>query len=191
MPPTVRKFDGTGDPQEHVLAYQAAMMLMGSSEAAMCRAFFSTLLGGAQRWFTNLPGGSISSFHELEMKFITSFMRARRSNKYFTHLACNLKQERDETLTEFLSRWRVEEAEVEDMDDKSAIVMFISTLRAGDLYKSLRCKMPRTYTSLMIQTNRYTKAEEANRLKCLEEEGNKRPRTEEQSRLGRSTNHPP
>nr|GMD78731.1 serine/arginine repetitive matrix protein 1-like [Ipomoea batatas] len=28
-PPNVRRFDGTGDPQEHVLTYQAAMMLMG------------------------------------------------------------------------------------------------------------------------------------------------------------------
>lgn len=100
--PSVQRFDGTGDPQEHVLTYQDAMMLMGSSEAAMCRAFFSTLAGGAQRWFTNLPGGSIGSFHDLAMKFITSFMRGRKSKKYFTHMA-SLKQGRDETLVEFLA----------------------------------------------------------------------------------------
>ncbi|XP_031106344.1 uncharacterized protein LOC116010997 [Ipomoea triloba] len=190
LPPNVRRFDGTGDPQEHILPYQAAMMLMGSSEAAMCRAFFSTLAGGAQRWFTNLPGGPIGSFHELAMKFITCFMRGRRSKKHFTHLA-SLKQGKNETLMEFLVRWRTEEAEVDDMDDRSAIAMFISALRAGDLYKSLRRKTPRTYTSLMIKADRYAEAEEANRLKYLEEEGSKRSRTEGSSKSGGSmTSHP-
>ncbi|XP_031090847.1 uncharacterized protein LOC115995836 [Ipomoea triloba] len=166
------------------------MMLMGSSEAAMCRAFFSTLAGGAQRWFTNLPSGSIGSFHELAMKFITCFMRGRRSKKHFTHLA-SLKQGKDETLMEFLVHWRTEEAEVDDMDDRSGIAMFISALRAGDLYKSLRRKTPRTYTSLMIKANRYAEAEEANRLKYLEEEGSKRSRTEGSSKSeGSMTSHP-
>lgn len=78
---------------------------------------------------------------------------------------------------------------MEDMDDKSAIVMFTSALRAGDLYKSLCCKMPRTYMSLMTKADHYAGGEEANRLKHLEEEGNKRLRTEGSSKLGGGMPH--
>lgn len=70
------------------------------------------------------------------MKFITHFMRRKKSKKYFTRLA-SVKQRVGETLTEFLARWRAKEAEVDDIDNKSAIIMFIETLRAKDLCKSL------------------------------------------------------
>ncbi|XP_019197081.1 PREDICTED: uncharacterized protein LOC109190936 [Ipomoea nil] len=175
----MRRYDGTSDPQENVLTYQAAMMLIGSSDALMCRAFFSTLSGGAQRWFTNLKGGSLGSFQDLATGFITHFLRGRRRKKHFTHLA-SVKQGENETLTQFLARWRKEEAEVEDMDDRFAMVMFIAALRAGELYKSLRRKAPGSYATLMMKADWYAEAEEANRMKRIEEHGSsKKPQIEE------------
>ncbi|XP_019157170.1 PREDICTED: uncharacterized protein LOC109153761 [Ipomoea nil] len=185
----MRRYDGTGDPQEHVLTYQAAMMPMGSSDALMCCAFFSTLSGGAQRLFTNLKGGSLGSFQDLATGFITDFLRGRRRKKHFTHLA-SVKQGEDETLTEFLARWRKEEAEGEDMDDRSAMVMFIAALRAGELCKSLRRKAPGSYATLMMKADRYAEAEEANRMKRLEEHNSsKKPQLEEPPHPKKRTNY--
>ncbi|XP_019175766.1 PREDICTED: uncharacterized protein LOC109171091 [Ipomoea nil] len=155
----------------------------------MCRAFFSMLSGGAQRWFTNLKGGSLGSFQDLATKFITHFLRGRRRKKHFTHLA-SIKQGEDETLTQFLTRWRKEEAEVEDMDDRSAMVMFIAALRAGELYKSLRRKAPGSYAALMMKADRYAEAEEANRMKRIEEHSSsKKLRLEEPPRLKKGANY--
>ncbi|XP_019179508.1 PREDICTED: uncharacterized protein LOC109174703 [Ipomoea nil] len=190
-PPSITRFDGRGDPQEHIMAYQATMMLMGSSEAMMCRAFFSTLIGQAQRWFTSLKGGTVDSFHDLAVKFITHFMRGRKIRKHFTHLT-TVKQGVGESLTDFLARWRAEEANVENIDDKSGVVMFVDALRAGDLYKSLRCKTPDTYAALMAKADRYAEAEEANRLKGREEEipGKRSRPTEEPVRPGKRGANP-
>lgn len=54
-------------------------------------------------------------------------------------------------------------AEIEVMDDKSTITMFIKALRAGDHYKSLRRKAPVSYVAMMAKENQYTEVEEANR----------------------------
>lgn len=51
------------------------MMLMGANDAIMCMAFFSTLGGIAQWLFTELPGESINTFYDLEVKFTTHFLR--------------------------------------------------------------------------------------------------------------------
>ncbi|XP_019177678.1 PREDICTED: uncharacterized protein LOC109172889 [Ipomoea nil] len=190
-PPSIKRFNGQGDPQEHIMTYQATMMLMGSSEARMCRAFFSTLVNQAQRWFTSLKGGTVDSFHDLAVKFITHFMMGRKIRKHFTHLT-TVKQGVGESLTDFLVRWRAEEANVEDIDDKSGMVMFVDALRAGDLYKTLRRKTSDTYAALMAKADRYAEAEEANRLKGYEEEApSKRPRpTEEPARPGKRGANP-
>lgn len=126
-PPSVKRFGGLEGPREHVMAYQATMMLVGYSEVTMCRAFFSTLARQAQRWFTNLKGNSIDSFHDLAVKFITRFMRAMKGRKHFMHLT-TMKQGVDESLTEFLVRWRTEEVDMENLDDKSIVVIFIDAL---------------------------------------------------------------
>lgn len=99
-----------------------------------------------------------------------------KGQKHFTHLT-TVKQEAGESLTEFLVCWRVEEADVENIDDKSAIVMFIDALRAGN---STRRKTPSTYAALKVKADRYAEVEEANRLKGSGEENPaKKPQVEE------------
>lgn len=61
-------------------------------------------------------------------------------------------------------------AEVEEMDEKSAITLFIEAIRASDLYKSMRQKALVCYIAMMAKADRYAKAEETNRLKRREEE---------------------
>lgn len=46
--PMTKKFDKVGDSHKHIRAYLATIMLMGSNDFVMCRAFFSMLRGIAQ-----------------------------------------------------------------------------------------------------------------------------------------------
>lgn len=65
------------------------------------------------------------------------------------HLLATVKQKACEALTNFLARSCIEEVEVDEMDNKSVITMFIKALRVGDLYFFLRG----TCESLVILMN--------------------------------------
>ncbi|KAL4317074.1 hypothetical protein AHAS_Ahas15G0348700 [Arachis hypogaea] len=44
---TDKNYDGTKDPQEHLIAFEAKMNLEGAANAVRCRAFPVTLAGPA------------------------------------------------------------------------------------------------------------------------------------------------
>lgn len=104
------------------MAYQAVMMLMVANNVVMCRAFFSTLEGIGQRWFTKLLGESIDTFYDLAIKFTTHFMKGKKAKKFFSYLEI-VKQRLEESLIDFLVRWRSKVVEVEGMDEKSTTIM--------------------------------------------------------------------
>lgn len=159
--PMIKKFDGVRDPHEHIMAYQAAIMIIEANDVVMCIVLFSTLEGMAQRWFIELSGKSIDTFYNLAVKFTTHFMRGRKTRKHFSYLTI-VKHRLGEFLRDFLNRWRAEVDEIEGMDDKSAITMFIDALRARDLYKSLRRKAHVSYVAMMTKVDWYAEANEAN-----------------------------
>lgn len=99
--PTIKKSIGVGDAHEHIMAYQAAMMLMGANNVVMCRAFILTLGGKAQRWFTELSDESINMFYYLIMKFTTHLMRSWKAKKHFSYLTI-VKQRSSDSLIDFL-----------------------------------------------------------------------------------------
>ena len=49
--PKIPKFEGAGDPVEHINAYHEAMLLQGHNESALCRAFSSTLAKRGMTWY--------------------------------------------------------------------------------------------------------------------------------------------
>ena len=68
--PTIKAYDGTGDPANHVRTFSNALLLQPVNDAIKCRAFPQTLSGMAQRWYSRLPPNSIGSFRELSQDFI-------------------------------------------------------------------------------------------------------------------------
>lgn len=71
--PNHSSYDETVNPCDHLLSYQAKMLVVGAADQLMCKAFFPTLKGFAQQWFMSLPPGSIHSFVELAEHFLTHF----------------------------------------------------------------------------------------------------------------------
>ncbi|RYQ88415.1 hypothetical protein Ahy_B09g095620 [Arachis hypogaea] len=92
--PTDMKYDGTKDPQEHLMAFEARMNLEGAADAVRCRAFPVTLAGPAIKWFNALPNESISSFHDITRKFMAQFTtRITKAKHPISLLGVTQKQE--------------------------------------------------------------------------------------------------
>ncbi|XP_021863554.1 uncharacterized protein [Spinacia oleracea] len=70
--PTIEAYDGTTDPDMHLVVYRHHMYVQGANEATWCKYFPATLKGVASKWFERLPPGSIASFDELQTLFSTS-----------------------------------------------------------------------------------------------------------------------
>ena len=83
--PSIKAYDGTTDPDDHVAQYRQRMLAValpkGSHEATMCKGFSSTLIGPALQWYINLPSRSIASFAVLSNKFVEQFASSRDLEK--------------------------------------------------------------------------------------------------------------
>ncbi|XP_019188797.1 PREDICTED: uncharacterized protein LOC109183037 [Ipomoea nil] len=168
--PRNKEYDGRTDPEVHVNTYYGNMLMMGVSDAVMCRAFYSTLTGRAAEWFRTLQSGSISDFASLAMKFNRKFVTSKVIRKSYMYLE-KAKQLEGESLTEFLVKWKAAVGEVEPMDDLTAIHMLHISLRAGYLYQDFILHPPVTYEEALRRVTDYANAGEANAVKRSQEVG--------------------
>ncbi|WOH00670.1 hypothetical protein DCAR_0520043 [Daucus carota subsp. sativus] len=97
--PTIKAYDGTGDPANHVRTFMNALLLQPVTEAIKCRAFPQTLSGMAQHWYSRLPPNSISCFTDLSRAFIGQFVGSKTHAKSSASLM-NLHQGKNESLRE-------------------------------------------------------------------------------------------
>ncbi|XP_019171077.1 PREDICTED: uncharacterized protein LOC109166639 [Ipomoea nil] len=144
--PEQATFDGSGDPREHLLSYQAKMQVLGVKDLVMCRAFLPTLKGPAQRWVVALPSGSIHSFEGLPDRFMS-------------HYATNIKPQKDLTHLGDIHQ------------DETAPTFFIESLRSGQLYRDLRDNRLATYTEAIHMANKRANVEQAMKSKRQREVG--------------------
>ncbi|KAK1396496.1 hypothetical protein POM88_006359 [Heracleum sosnowskyi] len=79
--PSIKAYDGTGDPANHVRTFSNALLLQPTNDAVKCRAFPQTLADMAQCWYSRLPPNSIGSFKELSKAFINQFISGRVHEK--------------------------------------------------------------------------------------------------------------
>lgn len=71
------RYDGTGDPTDHVKLFEGHMYLGEYSDATWCRHFPTTLTGLAQAWFQSLPSQTVTNFTQLSDLFIGHFVSGR------------------------------------------------------------------------------------------------------------------
>lgn len=79
-------YDGTGDPKEHLISFQARMQIVRAEEPLMCKVYLTTLTGAAQRWCMGLPDHSVNIFEELAELFLTNYVTNLRPKKNFMFL---------------------------------------------------------------------------------------------------------
>ncbi|KAF3606255.1 hypothetical protein DY000_02049181 [Brassica cretica] len=123
--PSIKAYDGTTDPDDHVAQYKQRMLAVelpkGSYEAATCKGFGSSLTGPALQWYINLPSGSIASFAVLSDKFVEQFASSRDLEKTSDSLY-EILQHRAEPMRGYIARFNQEKVAIPECSIPTADV---------------------------------------------------------------------
>ena len=69
--PPFAMYEGSSDPYNHMLYFNQAMILSVGNDCLLCKVFPANLKGPALAWFHKLSRGSINSFSELWVVFVS------------------------------------------------------------------------------------------------------------------------
>ncbi|XP_070032795.1 uncharacterized protein [Nicotiana tomentosiformis] len=108
MPPYLKIYDVTTDPEDHVTHYVTTVngndLAKEQLSSILLKKFGETLTGGELTWYSQLPACSIETFEEMADKFITAHAEVKKAkarvNDIFT-----IKQSPGERLRDFLARF--------------------------------------------------------------------------------------
>ncbi|CAL8119115.1 unnamed protein product [Prunus armeniaca] len=111
-----------------------------------------TFRGAAQDWFHTLPSGSISSFKELVYVFTKEYTSYRTIKKNPDHL----RKKFDESLRDYIKRFKAEKANIVGCDDRIASSAFKQGFSAEhDLYCKLTITLSQTLAEVYETAERY------------------------------------
>ena len=126
----------------------------------MCRAFPTTLKGPTRIWFSRLTPNSINTFKELSAQFTSHFIGGHR---YKRSTACliSIKQQEDETLRSYITRFNKEAFSIDKAGDKILIAAFTNGLWKGKFLFSFYKNDPKTMLKVLYRAIKYMNAEDA------------------------------
>lgn len=125
------KYNGIGDPREHLSHYKSSMELQRASDAMHCRAFVLTLSGLALTWYNKLENGSIVNFTQLSRSFLSNLHRKMRIGKSALHLY-SIRQGPNESLESYTKRFQDASLEVEGVGDEEIIRAYMHGLNKAN-----------------------------------------------------------
>jgi hypothetical protein len=122
------KYDGTSNLSEFLQVYVTAIMTAGGNTAVMASYFHVALTGPAQTWLMNITPGSVYSWEELCARFTANFASAYQQHGVEAHLHA-VRQEPEETLQAFISRFTKVRGTISHISDASIITAFRQRVR--------------------------------------------------------------
>jgi len=99
----VEKFDGIGDPKQHLKRYLSIVEMKGLDEKQTLHAFPLSLMGGASRWYYSLDPSKTKVWNELVELFIDQFIFNTMIDVTLRDLETT-KQGVGETFSEYMTR---------------------------------------------------------------------------------------
>ncbi|XP_021607728.1 uncharacterized protein LOC110611649 [Manihot esculenta] len=160
MMPPMTAYDGAGNPREHVLSYKTFMELQTLSDALICKVFPDTLTGPARAWFNILEAGSIRSFGDLAIAFISRFIAGVPADRKTSYLE-TIRQRRDESLMEYVARFNTEALQIPELDEGRAVEAMQKGTTSPEFFGSLSRKPPTTLAELMKRAEKYIRQDGA------------------------------
>ncbi|CAL9005317.1 unnamed protein product [Prunus brigantina] len=148
--PSFTHFKGDSDPESHLKHFKSIMIFYKANDALMCKVFAMTLQGAAQDWFHSLPSGSISSFKELAHVFTKEYTSYRTIKKNPDHLF-NMQKKDDESLRDYIKRFKAEKANIVGCDDRITSSAFKKGLPTKhNLYRELTITPSQTMAEIYV-----------------------------------------
>jgi len=71
--PKIASFTGRKDLENHLMTFNAQMIISGETDAIRCKMFMSTFTGTTLQWFSGLPDGHFTSFAQFSRLFREQF----------------------------------------------------------------------------------------------------------------------
>nr|XP_027076905.1 uncharacterized protein LOC113700639 [Coffea arabica] len=165
---SMKSYDTTTDPEDHLFAFQTQMCLQTSADAVRFKTFPMFLEGKARQWFQRLPPRLVRSFSQLARLFAAQFVSSRAFSKSTAHLM-TVHQGPDESLLEYMVRFNNEFLQIRDRDDKVIMAAFVNGLLKQKLYREFVKRPPKSVPDMLDRAHEKANAEEANRLKGAQE----------------------
>nr|XP_016481510.1 PREDICTED: uncharacterized protein LOC107802507 [Nicotiana tabacum] len=127
MPPYLKIYDGTTDPEDHLIHYVTAVKGNDLSKehvpSVLLKKFGKTLTGGALTWYSQLPARSISAFEEMADKFATAHAGAKKAEARFNDIFI-VRQTTGEGRRDFLARFNKVRMSIPNMSEGMAVKAF-------------------------------------------------------------------
>nr|GEU86269.1 reverse transcriptase domain-containing protein [Tanacetum cinerariifolium] len=155
-----KTYDGTGDPENHVKIFQAATQVEHWAMSTWYHMFNSTLIGAARVWYNELPPESIDSYIDLKAAFLEYFMQQKKYVKDPVEIH-NIKQKDEETIEDFMERFKVETGRMKGASECMRIFEFMHGVNNLELTKRLNEHVPKTMEEMMITTTAFIRGEAA------------------------------
>lgn len=95
---TIKKYDDTADPDEHLDVYITQVSLYTTNDAILCWVFPTSVKGQTLYWFSRLPLNTVESFDTLVARFETQFATSRSHHLTLVALVKHLIGEERTTL---------------------------------------------------------------------------------------------
>jgi len=161
MPTTVTKYDGTGDPNDHLGVFVSAGGIERWTMPVWCHMFVQTLIGAARTWFDSLPEGEIDNFEALIDKFMKHFSQQKRHLKGKSEIH-NIRRRDGERVEEFIVRYNKESLQIKGAGEDLRVSGFIHGVRNDDLVRMIhRDGAPETIEEVMEIAKAWVRAENA------------------------------
>ncbi|XP_059639823.1 uncharacterized protein LOC132282233 [Cornus florida] len=158
--PSFTQFDETGDPSRHLDHYAQKMALDDRNDPWMCRVFPTSLIGAALEWFRNRPHKSIPDYVTLCTMFLAQYWGNKMQKKSIASLF-TVRQKKEETLQDFLSRFNMEASEIADCYPTTAIETFkLAMIQGTKFHTSLVKYSPPDMQTLNARAQIYIRLEE-------------------------------
>ncbi|XP_077232020.1 uncharacterized protein LOC143865800 [Tasmannia lanceolata] len=184
--PTVLQYDRTTDPVDHLETFRTMMLLHGTSDGFLCRAFPTTLTGAARDWYSWIKLNSISNFEDSGDNLVRHFVSSRRRRKTTVSLMA-LRQEDNEPLKTFVSRFNREALQVPNLDPSAAMNALLAGAKSNDFRRSVARQNPHSLADLMAGPEEYIPMEEtlaaldSNRRRASEEKNSTTQRRDDKA----------
>ena len=131
------------------------------------------LKGPARIWFSRLMPSSINTFKELSVQFTSHFI-GRHMYKRSTTCLMSIKQQEDEMLRSYITRFNKKALSIDEADDKILVAAYTNGLRKGKFLFSLYKNDPKTMSEVLYKATKYMNAEDV--LLARKEKPRKRER---------------
>ncbi|XP_021739691.1 uncharacterized protein LOC110706082 [Chenopodium quinoa] len=151
-------YDGTANPEDHLMAFTNLMYFQGLDDATWCRCFPATLKGVAQQWFGNLPAGCVNNFRTLAYLFASNFSMNIPARKKTLDLVA-VQQGEKEGLRSYIKRFNLMRIQIPNLPDEVAYTDFFKGLKDGSNFKfDLVRKRVATLQEAMMDAETYIQA---------------------------------